>query len=50
MTKAEHINYWTKNADRDWQRAKNNFKLKDYVFCLFCLHMSLEKICKALWV
>lgn len=50
MTKAEHIDYWTKNAERDWQRAKNNFKLKDYVFCLFCLHMSLEKICKALWV
>ena len=50
MTKQQHIDYWLKNADRDWVRAENCFKQKDYVFCLFCLHMSLEKICKTLWV
>jgi len=50
MTKKQHIEYWTMNAERDWERAKHCYKTKDYVFCLFCLHLSLEKICKALWV
>lgn len=26
------------------------FKNKDYVFALFCVHLSIEKICKAIWV
>jgi HEPN domain-containing protein len=50
MTKAEHIEYWLKNSERDWKRAEYCFEQKDYVFCLFCLHLSMEKICKALWV
>ena len=50
MTKEEHINYWLTNADRDWQRAERCFKDRDYVFSLFCLHLSLEKIIKAIWV
>ncbi|OFX30475.1 MAG: hypothetical protein A2X08_05565 [Bacteroidetes bacterium GWA2_32_17] len=50
MTKEEHISYWIKNADRDWKRMQLCFKSKDYVFCLFCIHLSLEKLCKAIWV
>ena len=50
MTKEEHIAYWTGNAEKDWQRAERCFKDKDYVFSLFCVHLSLEKIIKALWV
>ena len=50
MTKDEHIAYWTTNAERDWERAERCFNDKDYVFCLFCLHLAMEKICKALWV
>ena len=50
MNKEEHLDYWLLNADRDWNRAERCFKDKDYVFCLFCLHLSLEKICKALWI
>ncbi len=38
------------NADRDWVRAERCFKDKDFVFCLFLIHLSLEKICKGLWV
>jgi len=50
MTKDEHISYWLTNAERDWQRAERCFNDSDYVFCLFCVHLSLEKICKAIWV
>ena len=38
------------NSERDWERAEMCFNQKDYVFCLFCLHLALEKICKAIWV
>jgi AbiV family abortive infection protein len=50
MTNKDHIEYWLKNADRDWERSEMCFNQKDYVFCLFCLHLALEKICKAFWV
>jgi HEPN domain-containing protein len=50
MTKKEHIAYWLLNADRDWQRAEYCFKNHDYVFCLFCVHLAMEKTCKAAWV
>jgi HEPN domain-containing protein len=50
MTKKEHIKYWLDIADMDLIRAERCFKDKDYVFCLFCLHMVLEKTIKALWV
>ncbi len=50
MTDDDHKNYWLKNAERDWERANMCFNQKDYVFCLFCLHLTLEKICKAIWV
>ncbi|MBI4645160.1 MAG: HEPN domain-containing protein [Bacteroidia bacterium] len=50
MTKDEHIQYWLTNAEKDWHRAELCFKDKDYVFCLFCLHLAIEKICKSAWV
>lgn len=50
MTKEEHIEYWLKNAKRDWKRAELCLNSKDHVFALFCAHLCLEKICKALWV
>lgn len=50
MTKEEHINYWITNSQKDWRRSKRCFTDKDYLFCLFCLHLSFEKIIKGLWV
>lgn len=50
MTKEQHIQYWISNADRDLHRAERCFDDKDFVFCLFCLHLSLEKLIKGLWV
>ena len=50
MTKKDHIKYWIKTSDDDWSRVDFMFKNKDYVFTLFCVHLSIEKICKAIWV
>lgn len=50
MTKEKHVAYWLDIAEKDMGRAEMCFKNKDYVFCLFCLHMALEKTIKALWV
>ncbi|MCX6351830.1 MAG: HEPN domain-containing protein [Bacteroidetes bacterium] len=50
MNKEEHIQYWLRTSAKDLQRANRCFEDADYVFCLFCLHLSLEKIIKALWV
>lgn len=50
MTKKEHIIYWIGGAEKDWKRVNILFKNKDYVFCLFCAHLCLEKLCKAIWV
>jgi HEPN domain-containing protein len=50
MTKENHINYWLQIAELDMPRAERCFNDKDYVFCLFCLHMVLEKTIKGLWV
>lgn len=50
MTKKEHVNYWLTNSERDWKRALRCFRDRDYVFCLFCVHLTIEKICKAAWV
>ena len=50
MTKQDVIKYWLKESTKDWNRALRCFKHKDYLFCLFCAHLSLEKLCKAIWV
>lgn len=50
MTKKEHIEYWTNNSELDWRRAIRCFNDNDFLFCLFCIHLSLEKVIKAIWV
>jgi len=50
MTKEDHIQYWVEISDDDWVRSESCFKNRDYVFGLFGLHLSLEKLLKALWV
>lgn len=50
MTKEDHIHYWKANASLDWKRVNILFKNKDYVFALFCVHLTLEKLIKAYWV
>jgi len=50
MTKKEHINYWLKTANEDWQTVNYLLKGKRYVNALFFAHLVLEKLCKAHWV
>ena len=50
MTKKQHINYWVDTAQKDWIAAGNLFKTKDYMHCLFWVHLVLEKLAKAHWV
>lgn len=50
MTKEDYIKYWLKTSDHDWKRFELLVKGKDYVFALFCLHLSIEKLAKGLWV
>jgi len=50
MTKEEYIKYWVTTSRHDWKRAETLTKLKDYSFALFCVHLSIEKLAKALWV
>jgi len=50
LSKNDHINYWKSTAEEDWDRVDWLLDKKDYVFALFCLHLSLEKLAKAVWV
>lgn len=50
LSKDDHISYWVSTAEHDWERALFMYEKKDFVFCLFCVHMCLEKLSKALWV
>ena len=50
LSKTDHIEYWLSSSNEDWERAVFLLEKKDYVFCLFCVHLCLEKLSKALWV
>lgn len=50
MDKSEHINYWITSSIEDWDTATALLSSKRYLHALFFAHLSLEKICKALWV
>ena len=50
LSKEEHIKFWVESAIEDWETAvvlKNN---KRYGFCLFSLHLVIEKLLKAIWI
>ena len=50
LTKEQHINYWKESAEEDWETASVLFNGKRYGFCLFSMHLVIEKILKAVWV
>ncbi len=50
MTIKEHIDYWLKSAEYDFNTAQTLFKNKQYAWCLFIGHLVLEKTLKAIWV
>ncbi len=50
MTKKEHIKYWVKTADHDFDAMQGIFEAGKYDWALFVGHLALEKILKAHWV
>src|SRR5215471_311688 len=50
MTKEEHIEYWITAAEKNLKTVKHLFNDKDFPEALFFAHLTLEKLCKAIWV
>ena len=50
MTKEEHIFYWEKQVDEDFDCASVLYQAKHYAQSLFWAHLALEKLTKALWI
>jgi len=50
MTKEEHIAYWLKTAEHDFETAQHLFETGKYDWCLFISHLVIEKVLKAFWV
>ena len=50
MTKEEHIKYWQESAVESWDSALYLADGKHYALALFALHLTLEKLFKALWI
>jgi HEPN domain-containing protein len=50
MNKKEHVKYWQESAEESWNSAVYLAEGRHYSLSLFALHLSLEKLLKALWV
>jgi HEPN domain-containing protein len=50
MTKEEHINYWAKQVDEDFDCAIVLYQANHFAQSLFWAHLALEKHTKALWI
>ncbi len=50
MTMLEHIEYWIKSSNDDFEVFKVLLKSKHFMHSLFIAHLSLEKLIKAHWV
>lgn len=47
MNTEDKIKFWQEKATECFQIAKNQFRDKNYLWCLFFCHLSLEKALKA---
>jgi len=50
MTKEEHVKHWQESANESWDSAVFLASGKHYALALFALHLTLEKLLKALWI
>jgi HEPN domain-containing protein len=50
MTLQDHIEFWKKTSVHDLQVAESLFLSKNYDYCLFIAHLSIEKLLKAHWI
>lgn len=46
MTKNEHMEYWLKIADKDWDIVQKLYRSEDYMYCLFFCLWLLKKFLK----
>ena len=50
LSKEKHIEYWLQSSDDDWKTVLSLMKEKRHLHALFFAHLSVEKLCKAIWV
>lgn len=50
MTNEEHVKYWVEESSNSWKDALHLLKGKRNALALFCFHLTLEKLFKALWI
>ena len=50
MNKDEIVKFWTKASDGDLELSRNLFNNKRFSYCLFFIHLSIEKLLKGLIV
>lgn len=50
MTKQEHIKHWQSSANESWDSAIYLATGKHFALSLFALHLSIEKLLKAIWI
>lgn len=50
MTKADHIKHWQESANESWDPEIYLAEGNHYSLSLFALHLTLEKLLKALWI
>ncbi|MBP6793439.1 MAG: HEPN domain-containing protein [Saprospiraceae bacterium] len=50
LSKQEHIQHWVTSAQEDWDTSQLLLTGKRYSFCLFAMHLVIEKLLKAIWV
>lgn len=50
LTKEQLIQFWKNSANEDWDTAVVLLNGKRYGFCLFSLHLVIEKLFKAVWI
>lgn len=50
MTKEEHILFWAKQVDQDFDCANVLYMADHFAQSLFLAHLALEKLTKALWI
>lgn len=46
----EHIDYWIKSAEHDFESAESLYLSGKYDWCLFICHIVIEKAMKAVYV
>ncbi|MBS1491671.1 MAG: HEPN domain-containing protein [Bacteroidetes bacterium] len=50
LTKEGHIDFWKKDAERNWETASFLMSGRQFVMALFMFHLTIEKLLKAHWV